>query len=76
MNPIEIQGQKYEMQFGEVFDLIQGQTKSKNIMIISADQFKIIESIADIEFSADLEKTYIVNKLRFKIVPNFKINPE
>jgi hypothetical protein len=39
--------------------------------LISQEQFDFIERFADVKWDAENNKTYIINELRFRIVPHF-----
>lgn len=64
----------YEIHIGEMFDIEKDIHVPKQKIIITEDQFKAIEPFAFIERDADLTPIYILNKCRFKILPNFEIN--
>lgn len=67
---------KYEMHFGEIFSLKTERLEPDFIITISDEQRQLIETLANSELDGNLCKTYIINKLRFKIAPHFELTKE
>lgn len=62
----------YEILIGEVIELSDQTVKPKQVLIITADQFAMIEMFADIRRDEMLNPIYIINKCEFKVAPHFK----
>ena len=62
---------KYELHIGRAFNLETKMEDAKFKIIVTKEQMQVIEHFADIEMDAELNKTHILNKCRFKVVPHF-----
>lgn len=67
---------KYEIHIGKAFNMDTKMQDAKSKIIITQDQFAVIEQFADIELDAELKRTYIINKCRFTIHPHFEFKHE
>jgi|VirMetMinimDraft_7_1064189.scaffolds.fasta_scaffold55078_2 hypothetical protein len=66
-----IWSEKYELHIGKAYNLETKMEDAKFKIIVTKEQMQVIEHFADIEMDAELNKTYILNKCRFKVVPHF-----
>ena len=64
---------KYEIHIGNAFNMDTKMQDSKFKIIITQEQFMLIEQFADIELDAELKRTYIINKCRFTVQPHFDL---
>ena len=66
--------QNYQIEIGEVYDIVEQAKVPKQKIIITQSQLAIIEMFANIERDEDLNCVYTLNSCRFKINPviNFK----
>ena len=62
---------KYEIHIGNAFNMDTKMQDSKFKIIITQEQFILIEQFSDIELDAELKRTYIINKCRFTVQPHF-----
>ena len=62
---------KYELHIGKAYNLETKMEDAKFKIIVTKEQMQVIEHFAYIEMDAELNKTYILNKCRFKVVPYF-----
>lgn len=60
---------EYEIHIGEVLDLKQGFFTPKQVITISHEQKEAIEYFADTKKDVNLNTIYIINNVRFKIIP-------
>lgn len=65
----------YEIHIGEIFDLGDQLPKPAQVIIITQDQFAIIEQFADTKKDRKLNTTYIINQCEFTVTPHFKTKP-
>lgn len=73
---IKLRTEKYVIHIGDAYNM-ETQTKDAKIkIVISKEQFDIIDFFADVETDEELNKTYILNKCRFKVVPHFHLETE
>jgi hypothetical protein len=65
---------KYEIQIitSMTFNTETNQWGPSNKILITEEQKQLLEILCDMEINHELEKIYVLNKLRFKIVPYFK----
>ena len=63
--------ESYVMEFGEQLNLQTMQKESVIKIVITQDQYGLIESLANVEIDVNLNKVYVINALRFKITPHF-----
>jgi len=63
--------EKYELHIGKAYNMETQMPDAKFKIIVSREQFQVIEQFADIEQDEELNKTYIINKCRFKVYPHF-----
>lgn len=61
---------KYEIHIGTAFNMDTIMQDAKFKIIITQEQFFVIEQFADIELDAELKRTYIINKCRFTVQPH------
>lgn len=68
---------KYEIHIGKAMDAnnLSGIIPIQRI-IITEEQFRIIEMFADQKKDKDLNTTYIINKCEFSVVPHFEFDGE
>lgn len=62
---------KYEIHIGKAWDMDAQKEDAKFKIVITREQFTVIEMFADIEQDEELNKVYILNKCRFKVHPHF-----
>lgn len=65
---------EYEIHIGEVFDMETNSKKPKQKMIITKEQFYIIEAFANRKIDADLNTIYKLNDCEFRVFPHFDFN--
>ena len=63
--------EKFEIHIGEIFDLESKTKKPKQTMIITREQFAVIEQFADTRKDEYLNTIYILNQCEFKVIPHF-----
>ncbi|MDY0389200.1 MAG: hypothetical protein RBT65_19190 [Methanolobus sp.] len=63
--------EKFEIHFGKIYDLESKTEKPKQIMIITREQFSVIERFADTRKDEDLNTIYRLNQCEFKVMPHF-----
>ena len=62
---------KFEIHIGNIYDLESKREKPKQTMIITREQFVVIEQFADTRKDEDLNTVYRINQCEFKVVPHF-----
>ena len=63
--------EKFAIHIGKVYDLESKTEKPKLTMIITREQFALIELFADTRKDEDLDIVYRLNKCEFKVIPYF-----
>lgn len=66
---------KYSICIGEIHDLCSGSNKPNKFMEINEDQFKIIRMFSDTEIMPDMNTIYVINKIRFQVIPELEFVP-
>jgi len=64
---------KYKIEMG-ISEMLDGTTQPKHTVLISEEQYNIILLFANVEHDSDMNKYYILNASKFKIVPYFETN--
>jgi hypothetical protein len=67
----DIWAEKYEIHIGQVFNPETQTNEPKQKIIITRDQFEVIQYFADTEVDEELHRVYTLNKFKFKVVPYF-----
>jgi hypothetical protein len=62
--------EKFEIHIGKIYDLESKTEKPKQTMIITIEQFAVIEQFADIRKDEYLNTIYRLNQCEFKVVPH------
>lgn len=70
---MQIMKQQYEIQIGEITELTSGIKTPKQIIVITRDQFEVIETFASTRKDEDLNTIYKLNDCEFKVLPKFNI---
>ena len=68
--------EKFEIHIGEIYDLRSKTKKPKQTMIITREQFSVIEQFADTRKDEDLNTIYRINQCEFKVLPHFGFGNE
>ena len=63
--------EKFEIHIGKIYDLESKTEKPKQTMIITREQFAVIEQFADTRKDEDLNTIYKLNQCEFKVMPHF-----
>ena len=63
--------EKFEIHIGNIYDSESKSEKPKLTMIITREQFVVIEQFADTRKDEDLNTVYRINQCEFKVVPHF-----
>lgn len=61
---------KFEIHIGEVFDSDGNTTKAKQTMVITREQFAVIEQFADTRRDENLNTIYKLNQCEFRVFPH------
>ena len=63
--------EKFEIHIGKIYDLESKTEKPKQRIIITREQFTVIEQFADTRKDEDLNTIYKLNQCEFKVMPHF-----
>ena len=63
--------EKFAIHIGKIYDLESKTEKPKLTMIITREQFALIEQFADTRKDEDLNIIYRLNQCEFKVIPYF-----
>lgn len=61
--------ERWEIQIGQMFNILTNRVEIKQKIEISTEQFEIIKRFADTRKDEDLNPIYILNSCEFKVVP-------
>ena len=68
--------EKFEIHIGKTYDLESKTEKPKQTVIITREQFAVIEQFADTRKDEELNTIYRLNKCEFKVMPYFSFKDE
>ena len=68
--------EKFEINIGKIYDLESKTEKPKQTIIITREQFAVIEQFADTRKDEDLNTIYRLNQCEFKVMPHFSFKDE
>ena len=63
--------EKFAIHIGKIYDLESKTEKPKQTMIITREQFALIEHFADTRKDEELNIIYKLNQCEFKVIPYF-----
>ena len=64
---------KYRIEIGNR-EFLDGTNEPAAKMLISDETFKVIQTLANVEIDGDMNTWYIINAIKFKILPHIETN--